>query len=98
MNASIEIIDDDITTPLNVLNISLELIVGNIIRLDISNEPISLIPNTTIIEQIDANIMLYSLVLIPIDEANFSSKVIANILLYENIYKAITITDNIILI
>ena len=64
---------------------------------DINNEPIKRIPRTTTTEHKLANIILYKLVLIPIDFANFSSKVIANILLYEIMYSNITITDNTIL-
>ena len=86
----------DITTVLNFLNNCIDDNVGNIIKLDIKSEPINLIPSTIVIEQRLAKIMLYKLVFIPIDLENLSSKVIANILLYENKYKKITITDRII--
>ena len=71
----------DITTFLKFLYIIIDDNVGNIIKLDIKSEPISLIPSTTTIEHNVANIMLYILVLIPILFANFSSNVIVNILL-----------------
>lgn len=70
-----------ITTDLNLLKYWHDDIVGKIIKLDINKAPISLIPSTTTTEQRLAKIMLYKLVLIPIDLANFSSNVIANILL-----------------
>lgn len=87
-----------ITTLLNFFCTCIADSVGNIIRLDISSEPVSLIPRTTTIEQRIAKIILYISVFIPTTLAKFSSKVIANILLYENIYSDITITDRIILI
>ena len=98
INDIIDIITLDITTLLNFLYIIIDVNVGNIIKLDINNEPISLIPSTTTIEHNTANNILYKLVFIPILFANFSSNVIANILLYEKIYKLITNIDNIILI
>ena len=78
---NIEINILDITTLLNFLKIFIELKAGNIIKLDINNDPINLIPITTTKEHSIANIALYTLVLIPIDLENVSSNVIANILL-----------------
>ena len=98
INDIVDIIILDITTLLNFLYIIIDVNVGNIIKLDINNEPISLMPSTTTIEHNTANNILYKLVFIPILFANFSSNVIANILLYEKIYKLITNIDNIILI
>ena len=83
MNEIIDIIILDITTFLNVLKYCIDDNVGKIIKLDINNEPINLIPSTTTIEHNTANIMLYKFVFIPIDLAKLSSNVIANILLYE---------------
>ena len=93
MNAITDIIILDITTLLNLLNTCIDDSVGKIIKLDINNEPISLIPNTIVIEHKIAKIMLYRFVLIPIDLENLSSNVIANILLYEKIYNKTTIND-----
>ena len=80
-----ETITLEITTLLNFLNICIDESVGKIIKLDIKRDPISLIPRTTTTEHKLAKIILYKFVLIPIDLANFSSKVKANILLYENV-------------
>ena len=48
----------DITTVLNFLNICIDVNVGKIIRLDISSDPIILIPITTITEHKQEKIML----------------------------------------
>lgn len=77
----IEYITLEITTLLNFLNICIDEIVGNIIKLEISNDPTNFIPKTTTIEHNIANMMLYIFVLIPIELVNLSSNVIANILL-----------------
>ena len=77
----IEITILEITTLLNFLNSCIEESVGKIIKLEISSAPTNRIPKTTIIEQRQAKIILYNSVLIPIDLANFSSNVIAKILL-----------------
>jgi hypothetical protein len=97
INDTIEIIILDIITLLNFLNNCIDESVGKIIKLDINKDPINLIPKTTTIEHKLANIILYKSVFTPIDLANLSSNVIANILLYENTYKRITIIDKIIL-
>ena len=81
IKAITDIIMLDITTFLKDLKTCIDDKVGNIIRLDISKAPIRRIPSTTTIEHNEANIILYIFVLIPIDFANTSSKVIANILL-----------------
>ena len=47
----------------------------------INKDPTNLIPSTTIMEHNEANIILYKSTFIPIDLANVSSNVIANILL-----------------
>ena len=80
IKVKIDMITLDITTLLNFLNISIDESVGNIIKLDIRSDPISLIPRTTTTEHRHAKIALYKSVFIPIDLANFSSKVMANIL------------------
>lgn len=98
INDIMDIITLDITTLLKFLYSIIDDIVGNIIKLDINSEPISLIPSTTTIEHNVANKILYKLVFIPMLFANLSSNVIANILLYEKIYKLTTNTDNTILI
>ena len=81
VNEIIEIIILDITTLLNFLKYCIDESVGNIIKLEIYNEPINLIPSTTVTEHRLAKIILYKFVFIPIDLANLSSNVIANILL-----------------
>ena len=86
------------TTLLNFFTICMDERVGKIIKLDIRSDPINLIPSTTTIEQRPANIILYISVFIPTTFAKFSSNVIANILLYENIYNDIIIIDKKILI
>ena len=88
----------DNTTLLNFLKSCIDDNVGKMIKLDIKRAPTNFIPNTTMIEHNDAKIMLYNSVLMPIDLANLSSKVIAKILLYEKIYSIITINERIILI
>ena len=97
MNVTEDIIVLDMTTDLNFLNICMEVILGKIIKLDINSEPIILIPMTTINEHNDANRQLYFSVLIPIDLANFSSKVMANILLYDRVYSNTVMTNKITL-
>ena len=59
----------------------MEMIVGKIIKLDINNEPIKRIPITIVMEHKQEKIVLYKSVLTPIDLANLSSNVKANILL-----------------
>lgn len=76
-----EIIVLIIITVLNLSTICIVASVGNIIKLEIRSAPINLIPITITNEQIIAKIILYKFVLIPIDLANFSSKVIKKILL-----------------
>ena len=95
-NVTKDKIELDIITFLKLLNICIEQILGKIIKLDINKAPISLMPSTIIIEQRLANIILYKSVLIPIDLANVSSNVKANILLYDTKYKTITRIERII--
>ena len=80
----------EMTTDLKFLNTCMEVILGNIIKLDIRSEPIILIPITTTNEQSPAKMTLYFSVSMPIDFANFSSNVIANILLYDSVYSSNT--------
>lgn len=80
INEMIDIKTLDITTLLKFLKICIEESVGKIIKLEINKDPISLMPNTTVIEHRLAKIILYKSVLIPIDLAKSSSKVIAKIL------------------
>ena len=58
INEMIDITTLDKTTLLNFLNNCIDESVGNIIKLDINKEPISLIPSTTTTEHNDAKIIL----------------------------------------
>lgn len=98
INDVVPMITLDMTTLLNVLKYCIAESGGKISKLDINKAPIKRIPKTTTIEHKTANNILYRLVFIPIDFANFSSNVIANIWLYENIKINRIIIDNIILI
>ena len=86
VNASAATTTDEITTLLKFVNNLFELRAGKIIKLEINKVPITLIPITTTIAVPSANIILYSLVFIPVALANDSSNVTAKIRLYINIY------------
>lgn len=77
---------DEITTLLKLVNNLFELRAGKIIKLEINNVPMTLIPITTTIAVPSANIILYSLVFIPVALAKDSSNVTAKIRLYIKIY------------
>lgn len=85
-NAVVKAIDatitEDITTRLKLVNNLFEVRAGKIIKLEINNVPITLIPTTTTIAVARAKIILYNLVFIPVALAKASSNVTANILLY----------------
>ncbi len=76
-----DIILDDITTCLNFLNILIEDKLGKIIKLDINNVPIILIPMTIVIDVSIASNEFNKLTLVPVALAKFSSNVTVNILL-----------------
>ena len=57
-NAITDTITLDITTALKLLNNLIEVNAGKIIKLEINNEPITLIPTTTTIAVAKANIIL----------------------------------------
>ena len=77
----IDISTDVIVTFLKVFTICIADIVGKIIKLEINNAPINLIPKTTTTEHSIAKITLYKSVFTPTDFANSSSNVNAKILL-----------------
>ena len=77
----IDMSTDVIVTFLNVFTICIADIVGKMIKLEINNAPINLIPKTTTIEHNIAKITLYKSVFTPTDFANSSSNVNAKILL-----------------
>lgn len=87
----------NIVTPLNVFNICLAESVGKIINDVINNAPITFIPITTVNDVNIDIITLINVVLVPVDLENVSSNVTLNILLYNNMNKAITIIATIIL-
>ena len=91
-NATIEIIGVAIITFLNLVNTCIADNAGRIIIALINNEPIILIPTTTVIAVKIAKNILKCLVLIPVAFANSSSKTTTNILLYNQI-KVIKISD-----
>ena len=81
-----------IITFLNLVNTCIAERAGRIIILEINNDPIILIPTTIITAVKQANIILYTFVLIPIALAKLSSNVTANILLYKKIKETTTTT------
>lgn len=98
VNVKVDITTLEMTTDLNFLNTCMDVILGKIIKLDIKSEPIILIPMTTIREHNEAKMMLYFSVFIPTDLANFSSNVMANILLYDKVYNKMVVMNSTTLI
>ena len=85
---------DTKTTPLKLVHTRIAVSVGITIRLEMSSEPIIIIPSTTVTEVSTAKIMLYTAGLTPVALAKLSSNVTENILLYRKMNAAITMTDS----
>ena len=80
MNVTTEMTAEHTVTALKLLNPLMLHSAGNIIRLEISIEPIMRIPTTIVIAVSSAISMLYRPAFVPVARAKLSSKVIAKIL------------------
>ena len=77
---STETIPEQITTERKLLHSLIDVRAGKIIRLEINNEPIIIIPSTIVIAVKTAISILYILIFMPVALEKLSSKVTANIL------------------
>ena len=77
-NENIEMKIEQMVTEKKFLNTSIDVIAGNIIKLDINRDPIKRIPITIVIDVKTASKHKYRFVLIPIACAKTSSNVTAN--------------------
>ena len=75
-----EMIAEETTTLLKLLQRRIAVSAGKIIKLEMSKEPIIRMPSTMVIAVKNANSILYHSALVPVAFAKFSSKVTAKIL------------------